>query len=442
MQILGLTDDITPRFQNIGKLRKGGEKTAGGYGPDLDYFRFTSDRPGVVEAFAEAYGEKPRLLRVFVPHQTVHAAFPTWCEVWNATGLVHRCDGQWMSIWRNGSNYSRERKPCDGGHEKNDPKNDSVGRLEVIIPELINAGFVGYVTLETHSLHDILHISRTLQAVYDSRGDLRGVEFTLWRVQETISAPGWGDRKNDRSKVKKWLVKLQPSPDWVRVQLESARMDALGLEAPNVVIDGATGEISERPQLPAPTTAPAPPPPPASSPAPVSDEERKFFGDPPAESKAAASQSNDKAVASANTTAAAKPGPLMWHPNGPHVAPEQWTRDSWTSFLFIQKISDAQVKKALGGKGLVSEWLAAAPGRTPDLARATVLASLKTRDEWLTIWSSYYNDLRAAGIDPEPIPGDLNATGIVQRIDAARVLLLSARAAKPSRKEPAHVPAQ
>ena len=257
MPIIGLTDNVLPRFQRIGKLRKGGEKTPKVYGPDLDHFRFTSDRPEIVQAFHQVYGKEPRLLRVFIPQQQMSDAFPTWCELWSASGLQHRCDGQTMTIWREGDKYVRGAQKCSGGHEKGDSKNDSVGRLDVIIPELINAGYVGYVTLETHSLHDILHISGVLKAVEESRGDLRGVEFTLRRVQEKISTPGFGERKGERSKVEKWLVKIEPAADWVRVQIESARAEALMIEAPSqtTIVESITGEVVTTPQLPTPASS-------------------------------------------------------------------------------------------------------------------------------------------------------------------------------------------
>lgn len=271
MPIVGLTDNVLPRFQRIGKLRKGGEKTQKGYGPDLDHFRFTSERPEIVAAFHNAYGKEPRLLRVFIPQRTMQDAFPTWCELWSASGLQHRCDGETMSIWRAGEKYMRGAQKCSGGHEKNDPRNDSVGRLDLIIPELINAGYVGYITLETHSLHDILHISGVLKAVEESRGDLHGVEFTLRRAQEKISTPGFGERKGDRSKVDKWLVKIEPAADWVRVQIESARAEALMLTAPasSEIIDRETGEVVAKPQLPAPAAD-----------ALTDSEEEKYFGKP------------------------------------------------------------------------------------------------------------------------------------------------------------------
>lgn len=259
--IVGLTDDVVPTFQRIGKLHKGGPKTAKGFGDDLDYFRFTSDNPEIVAAFEDAYGPHPKVINCFIPHATPDQAFPNWCEVWGKSGLVHRCDGRTMSVWLDGDKYSKQAKSCTGGHQDNDPINDAVGRLDVIMPELVESGFVGYVTLETHGKHDILHILKVLGAVYQSRlgneAGLRGVPFVLRRVKENISVPGYGKTAGGRTRADKWLVKLEPSADWLRVQIEMSRLEALQLEHPERlalpsgdVVDSATGEVVK--SLPAP----------------------------------------------------------------------------------------------------------------------------------------------------------------------------------------------
>jgi hypothetical protein len=112
---------------------------------------------------------------------------------------------------------------------------------------------VGYVSLETHSLNDILNISRMLSAIYKSQGTLAGVEFVLRRVKENISVPGWGDRKNDRSRVDKWLVRLEPSVEWLKAHMDTARRQALNPgvtlptmlpESSSVMSDEAMAEIS------------------------------------------------------------------------------------------------------------------------------------------------------------------------------------------------------
>lgn len=238
MPIKGLTDNVTPRFPRLGKLRKGGEKNAKGqYGPDLDYFRFTSDNPAIVQAFQDAYGEKPVALHVYLPYPGVDTNFATWKEQWAAGGLVHRCDGETCQIWRTSAGtYSQQPKPCPGGC-------DEVGRLTVILPELITAGFVGYVTLETHSLHDLMNITATLEAVRQSAQDrpngLQGIEFVLRRKKERISTP---DGKGGRASREKWLVSIEPVPSWAQTYLAMAS-STLAIEAPRV--DMLTGEVMD-----------------------------------------------------------------------------------------------------------------------------------------------------------------------------------------------------
>jgi hypothetical protein len=252
--IKGLTDEVKAQFPNLGKLRKGSEKVGDKMGRELPYWRFTSERAEIVEAFTAAYGSQPTLINCYMAYSTPDEAFSTWCEIWGATGLVHRCDGETMSIWQEAGKYVRGSKPCAGGHDKNDPLNDAVGRLAIIIPELVYAGYVGLVTVETHGKHDILSISRALQAVYESRGGngqgLHGIPFNLRRVPEQVSTPGFGNRTGQRSMVEKWNVKLEPAADWVRLQLDMAHATQMA---------GALPEAKPAPQLlePKPENKPA-----------------------------------------------------------------------------------------------------------------------------------------------------------------------------------------
>jgi len=237
--IKGLTDNVIPRFPRLGKLRKGGEKPATGNKPglELNYFRFTSENPAIVEAFHEAYGTQPAMLRVYLPYPSTEMNFSTWKEAWAAGGLVHRCDGETCQIWRTpDGKYSQVPKPCPGGCKE-------VGRLEVILPELFTAGFVGYVTLETHSLHDLMNITATLEAVRQSAQDrpngLQGIEFVLRRKKERISTP---DGNGGRASREKWLVSIEPVPSWAQTYLAMAS-STLAIEAPRV--DMLTGEIMD-----------------------------------------------------------------------------------------------------------------------------------------------------------------------------------------------------
>ena len=258
MPIKGLTDNVLPAFPRLGKLRKGGAKpaTGFGYGKDLEYFRFTSERDEVLRVFTQAYGEQPALLNVYLPYAGLEDNWQAWLEEWSAGGLVHRCDGETMTIWRTATGYSQKPEPCPWRTKERTTKNPGckpVGRLTVVIPELIRAGFVGYVTLETHSKHDLLSIQATLLAVIEARSGvaagLRGIPFVLRRVPETISTP---DADGKRVSREKWLIKLEPAADWVSLQLETAQRAALAGRQPlqltsGKIVDQRTGEVLDAP---------------------------------------------------------------------------------------------------------------------------------------------------------------------------------------------------
>jgi len=215
--IKGMTDDnAVPQFPRIGKLRKGAPKPESGNAPgqDLSYWRFTSDNPRVEEAFKATYGDKPQELSVYLPFASIDDCFPTWRERWT-TVLQHRCDGETcVQFLQENGEYTQDPVPCPGGCKQ-------VGRLSVILPELLRAGFMGLITMETHSIHDIVNIHKTLLATVQANPDkvLTGVGFWLRRVQQEISTPG---KEGKRARRKTWMVVLQPVAAWVLAQIEAA----------------------------------------------------------------------------------------------------------------------------------------------------------------------------------------------------------------------------
>jgi hypothetical protein len=122
--------------------------------------------------------------------------------------------------------------------------------------------------METHADgHDMPFIMGVLTDVYVKRGSLLGVMFRLYRSKESISVPGWGDRKGQRTRTEKWLVRIEPAAEWVRHQLRAARADALAMSSREVV-DAETGEI-----LTAPAPMPALPAPAATAPRPATQQQ-------------------------------------------------------------------------------------------------------------------------------------------------------------------------
>jgi len=227
MPIKGLTtrQDIIPSLPRLGKLRKGGEKSGNKPGADLDHFRFTSHDPQIVAAFNDAHSEqdKVRTVNALLFFPTVEDNFSTWIEEWDASGLVWRGDGEFDYIWREGDRYKNGKRP----HVKtaNEDRNASiVGRLQFLVPGLIERGYVGFVTLETHSNHDLRNIASVLMAGEQQLGSLAGMQIVLRRVKENISVPGFGKREGQRSRADKWLVRVElPQRAFTRALMDSAQ---------------------------------------------------------------------------------------------------------------------------------------------------------------------------------------------------------------------------
>ena len=247
MPIKGLTDraSLRPQLARLGKLRKGAEKTDPKRpGKDLDHFRPDFSSPEVQQAFEDAYGKQPKMINIALFYKTLEECFSTWIEAWDASGMVFRSDGEFWHVWREGDTYKRGRKP-----HQDHPDQRNKGRLEFIIPELVNQGYRGSVTLETSSINDLLNISNTLAMIERHSGTLENANLILYREKETISTPGWGDRKGQRSQTEKWLVKIRLPRRVFDAILEGTIEDRPALEAGDV--DVTTGEIVE--ELPAPT---------------------------------------------------------------------------------------------------------------------------------------------------------------------------------------------
>ena len=246
MPIVGMTrrQDITPKFPDLGKLRKGGPKTdAKRPGPDLDHWRFTSERRDVQMAFDAAYGSKPALIEAYLPFATLEQNWQTWFEEYDHGGMVHRCDGQTMYRWRTANgDYANGERPCPyyAGNKtrtKDNPGCKQVGRLSMIVPQLIRAGFVGFVTMETHSINDLVSITACLLDAETKAGHLNGILFNVLRVKQSISTPAWKDEDKaagKRNRTVKDLVKIVPAAEWVlaRMQVEAEEQMALAAGQP------------------------------------------------------------------------------------------------------------------------------------------------------------------------------------------------------------------
>lgn len=226
MPILSLQKDRAPQFPCIGKLRKGGAKRVNRQGKeimgvDLNHFRLTTDDAAAAAAFAAYYGNEPKAIEVFMPYATTNENFGAWLEEYTAGGMTRRCDGETQHFHRDATGKG-DTTPirCErlAGRACGCKQ---VGRLAVIVPQLAR---LAYITVETHSLYDIMQLTENLQAAEALRGDLRGIPFVLSRREREISTPGDNGKRARRSKS---LLFIEPNPKWVALQLESMRLAAL-----------------------------------------------------------------------------------------------------------------------------------------------------------------------------------------------------------------------
>ncbi len=253
MTIKGLTREVSRGFTRIGQLRKGAPKGEDGKaGKDLTYFRFvpaTNDERGrqIAKDFAAIYGDKPVALRVYLPYETPAENFPHYREEWSASGIMRRCDGENLLLWRDTKtgNIRLGPRPCPKvGDYCEQCKARYVGHLEVILPELWAKEHIGLVSVETTAKNDLLNLWRNLlnnEALARAMGapnGLQGIEFILRRVPQMISTPvGNGKRARRES----WLLSLEMAPQWASLQLQAASMSAVAtLPSPMAtqVVDG------------------------------------------------------------------------------------------------------------------------------------------------------------------------------------------------------------
>jgi hypothetical protein len=231
--IHGLTG-VDASFTQVGTLHKGDVKGERGPGRDLEYFRFEERAGGVKAAFVAAYGPQPTKINALLPFARTDQNFWTVKERHKAGGgLRHRCDGQFvlLQMGAHGKYQSPEYGTvvCPGGCRP-------YGRLKIIIPAL---GRMGFVMLQTTSVHDIMEIDKNLRAIEQLNGRLNGIPVIIERVMRSISAPGKGDERIRRQCS---LVHVEVHPDFVKLQMQNMVQAALQPGTPSLALPSWLGE--------------------------------------------------------------------------------------------------------------------------------------------------------------------------------------------------------
>lgn len=230
-------------FPTLLKLSKG--EMQGNRPVDLDYFRARDFLNKDVEsAFYELYGKEPvQFANVGLLGNTLDTIAPNWLEEWGkSSGLVKRCDGETMQVWRDKDGAMQsEPMPCAcalAGKVTCKP----TMYLSLILPDLINAsGYLGIVRLTLHSTRELSHILTVLQAQPSVIGlPVDKCRWFISRREEEMTTI-----INDKpAKVKKWMVNL--SVDMDNTLAGNPLLDAGDMrQLPATISDPETGEIIE-----------------------------------------------------------------------------------------------------------------------------------------------------------------------------------------------------
>lgn len=205
-----LADDrpmpILHGLPRLGKLVKGDKATRNADGrivkpgKDLDYLRF-KPAPGyehLARLFTELYGEKPMTFEsVLLLGNSADDVFSSCMEEWGAGSIKRRCDQEVQLI-----RYDADTAAINS-FSPSDPAAPAcellcgrrceckmIGRFSIFLPLLAQeSNIFGYVTVETHSKHDILEIDAALHSAERIMGGLFGIEFSIARVEREISVP-------------------------------------------------------------------------------------------------------------------------------------------------------------------------------------------------------------------------------------------------------------
>lgn len=198
MPIIGLTDNISPRFPLLGRLAT---LETGGF-----VFEPTHGHEFLWPIFTQAYGELPKHLDVWLAFNTLEATFPNWLDQYadNSRALVRRCDGRNLHLSRDDQgNMKRERLPCL--RPKKQCKCTHQGYLNLILPKIMGANVVGMVQLQTGNVPDIIAIAANLKAVLAYQEDFSHTTFTLAHCPQIVA------------NQERYVCSLFPGPDWLKI---------------------------------------------------------------------------------------------------------------------------------------------------------------------------------------------------------------------------------
>jgi hypothetical protein len=269
-----ITEKLQIAFPEVGIIRKGGQKQKRivdgreieTVGKDLsDRFRVTF-YPGtedIATRFFNAYDTfTPHHIRAMIPFRSVWDAWSQANEAYNFGRLIAvrtsspadddrfitlrdpltgeyivrngepqrpYIPGESIDYQRKGKQYSLKLRPT--------------GRLRLLLPEI---GRLVMFTLKTTSYYDCLNIEQhlgALQAIADAlnSGNAAGIPIHVYRAEREVT---WNQPDGGAQRVKKWLVHIEPDPEWVKAAVRRLAEFAVTGEMRLPLLPERPGEIA------------------------------------------------------------------------------------------------------------------------------------------------------------------------------------------------------
>lgn len=264
------TEKLTIAFPEVGIIRKGGQKQkrmvdgreVETVGKDLsDRFRLTF-YPGAEEIAATFFSLydtfTPHRIHAMVPFRSVWDAWSRANEAYNSGRLIAKADdnhfimlrdpltgefiirngdphrpytpGECIEYERKGKGYKLKLRPT--------------GRLRLFLPEI---GRLVTFTLKTTSFYDCLNVEQhlgALQAIADALngGNAAGIPIYVYRAEREVV---WNRPDGGAQRVSKWLVHVEPDPDWVKAAIRRLANFAFTGEMRSPLLPEQAGEIMD-----------------------------------------------------------------------------------------------------------------------------------------------------------------------------------------------------
>jgi hypothetical protein len=236
MPILDLQNDAEARLKRAGIIRLGHKeksKRTGKEYPVEDAHFVLKDAPGL----ADVYGDEPRRLNIYLPFNEVDRNLIAWHQNWVAGGLVCRGDGQSIEyaidcktgeVIVKGGKALATGKPggikmsvgqsvrCAGMNHDLYPRCRQCRPGALLIVLIREIPRLAYYQITTNSIHNIVNLTGQMKWVKEHIGRLQGVPFILERRPDKISTPSGNGKRVRR---KKYLLHLEPDPEWVKAVL-------------------------------------------------------------------------------------------------------------------------------------------------------------------------------------------------------------------------------